>query len=1134
MYSISRRKNSSIFRNSPSVFGAFSCLLLILSATSAVSSAARADAKTDVVAQLTNLRLNQSFDVESAKKVNDRLYEADLRGTGPKRSNDHALLYRPENGGWLLLTKAESRQFGFLDLDHPIFVYSLNRAAIETNDHAPREVRDFLAAYFTRGDTIRVNRGVNIAAVWYPKQVGGEVGDLIQRMGLKDSKFLASNKASRSGGLVVKGRYDYLAQGGSIMSVSTQLAKPPGIASLPGGIRIRDKSVKLQLQCKIDASLDFFRSRRFDELSCQAKFDTLVRVKVNGSTLYFDTAVGVRRTSYGNSKAFSNEKALKKALGVNPNVDYALFLEGTLHGGAWNNIFGKKGFDLQQVELQALADRATGFHIGIFGEMDFGDQTRMTASLLLPANVTTAAYGNIALEGSLSHITLDQLVMLPAAIGGPKTYPKAWRKRIRDAGLDHFYVDNLKVTFSPEMTDPDLGINQAGVTATGGLVLFNRALGSAQFRITDSGVYSDTAVNPFSVGWFTLKNSRLKMYIPAKKDANITRAKKLLKFAGQNIFVFFFDTEMRIGGQPQRALVSFTALNAGVAFDANIAKGLGLGFELRLPLARIADGKAPFAVSGYFHDKKKFGDLVRKMVSESMNAAARKIDTSFDSETKDIEQKTQELKKAKVAYETTRRAAEKQVAKIKAPLTKAENYLNSVNGHLDYLRSEGDNYKNDFNHTAWYKVGDRAHDLYEEGKYYGEWAGYKGTVEAAQRVVDALRKSIHYIPVDADPTVVADFAAYNGAKYALAVAKGALIAAKKSNDFLAKLPGEIVDRTADGFSIGKAAISGTASGEDAFDLHLNMAGKALGVAWNISPKVAIAAPGHAGAVADANFKALASELSLVGGSLATSAHNYYRAEDYASFPPKTVLAYSWDHIPGWASDIAAGKGRVYVTNGNGRVFEWLPKRKNWRRLPRLRNMSRVAVAPDGSPLLVSRRDHRLWFWDKAKKDWAATAASIQDVGAGADGTIWITLQGNQIDRNGSLPSWISEIDRKKLGPDGEIWRKKPGGRWEHIPGAARRVAVDAHGDAWVTNSAGNIYHWTGSSWHQLPGWASDIGVDDGKVWVIGGNDTIWTLIKGSEKWVRVTGGGANLSVDKDGLPWVVSDNGEIWRNNGPE
>ena len=152
-----------------------------------------------------------------------------------------------------------------------------------------------------------------------------------------------------------------------------------------------------------------------------------------------------------------------------------------------------------------------------------------------------------------------------------------------------------------------------------------------------------------------------------------------------------------------------------------------------------------------------------------------------------------------------------------------------------------------------------------------------------------------------------------------------------------------------------------------------------------------------------------------------------------------------------------------------------------------------------------------------------TGLSAHDIGVGSNGKIWITTT-TVYDSYGNYT--IARWDNNA---------------WTTMPGAAVRVAVDPSGNAWVVNSAGQIYQWKlvlGGrfniwQWVQQPGGAYDIGIGaDGSVWVIGaaGNTYKWN----GSGWTGMGGGGnaTHIAVDPSGYAWVTKSDTSIWRFNG--
>jgi hypothetical protein len=68
-----------------------------------------------------------------------------------------------------------------------------------------------------------------------------------------------------------------------------------------------------------------------------------------------------------------------------------------------------------------------------------------------------------------------------------------------------------------------------------------------------------------------------------------------------------------------------------------------------------------------------------------------------------------------------------------------------------------------------------------------------------------------------------------------------------------------------------------------------------------------------------------------------------------------------------------------------------------------------------------------------------------------------------------------------------IYKWLGGGNWAKVNGGAVRIAVNSSGVPWIVNSQGRIFKKADatitSSWIQLPGLATDIG--------IGANDNVW-------------------------------------------
>ena len=141
-----------------------------------------------------------------------------------------------------------------------------------------------------------------------------------------------------------------------------------------------------------------------------------------------------------------------------------------------------------------------------------------------------------------------------------------------------------------------------------------------------------------------------------------------------------------------------------------------------------------------------------------------------------------------------------------------------------------------------------------------------------------------------------------------------------------------------------------------------------------------------------------------------------------------------------------------------------------------------------------------------------TDAKLTDVGVGADGSVFVV---------GSDTATVT---------GGHSIFKFYNGQFHKIPnGAGVRVAVSPQGVPWVVNKANLIFKYSGGTWTQIAGSASDIGIGaDGSVFAI--STQIATVTGGYYviKW-NGTGwdtmpysAGIRIAVDPQGTPWVVN------------
>ncbi len=170
----------------------------------------------------------------------------------------------------------------------------------------------------------------------------------------------------------------------------------------------------------------------------------------------------------------------------------------------------------------------------------------------------------------------------------------------------------------------------------------------------------------------------------------------------------------------------------------------------------------------------------------------------------------------------------------------------------------------------------------------------------------------------------------------------------------------------------------------------------------------------------------------------------------------------------------------------------------------------TSTTHSSGPLVVNSSDH-IYAWNG--KNWSRMPGLAKDIGAGANGTIWV-IGTNPVPGGFGIYQW-----------NGRNWVNRPGG--------AVRIDVGPNGAPWVVNDSGRIFQWVNGAWAHKPGLAKDIGIgSDGSVWVIGTNAVAggYGIYKwNGANWANVAGGAVRIDVGANGVPWVVNTSGNIFK-----
>ncbi len=150
--------------------------------------------------------------------------------------------------------------------------------------------------------------------------------------------------------------------------------------------------------------------------------------------------------------------------------------------------------------------------------------------------------------------------------------------------------------------------------------------------------------------------------------------------------------------------------------------------------------------------------------------------------------------------------------------------------------------------------------------------------------------------------------------------------------------------------------------------------------------------------------------------------------------------------------------------------------------------------------------------------WVQLPGLAHEVALGADGSAWCLGVG-------------------EISPSGYSIHRWNGHDWDHVEGAAVKIAVDPNGQPWVIDRERRISRLTPIGWELLPGLAREVAVGgDGSVWCLSAADIApggasihhWN----GTDWDHAEGAAVKISVGPDGEPWIVNSAGQIFRRSG--
>ncbi|MBT4161812.1 MAG: DUF5011 domain-containing protein [Candidatus Latescibacteria bacterium] len=248
---------------------------------------------------------------------------------------------------------------------------------------------------------------------------------------------------------------------------------------------------------------------------------------------------------------------------------------------------------------------------------------------------------------------------------------------------------------------------------------------------------------------------------------------------------------------------------------------------------------------------------------------------------------------------------------------------------------------------------------------------------------------------------------------------------------------------------------------------------------------------------------------IPGGTVGTAVGTYelsYTATDHKGISSKTyrsVVVTNWTEMYNiLAKDIDVGAdGTAWVAGTDGYVRRLGPA--GWETVPGMGSVAKITVQPDGNAWVV-QGGGGIYRWDPAS-GWVTIYGSLaHDAAIGADGSRWIVNDTDGVARFSDTNGWetmpgMGSVAHITVQPDGNAWvvqgqggiyRWDPASGWVTIYGSlAHDAAIGADGSRWIVNDTDRVVRFSDTvGWegmHEgLPGLAKKIAVDaNGNAWV---------------------------------------------------
>lgn len=229
---------------------------------------------------------------------------------------------------------------------------------------------------------------------------------------------------------------------------------------------------------------------------------------------------------------------------------------------------------------------------------------------------------------------------------------------------------------------------------------------------------------------------------------------------------------------------------------------------------------------------------------------------------------------------------------------------------------------------------------------------------------------------------------------------------------------------------------------------------------------------------------------------------------------------NWKTISGAGLDIGIGADNTpYVIGTDNAVWKFSYTTEQWTKIGG-NQITNVAGGPDRAWGVDSSNV----IWRQSTQRWVQLSGSAKDISVGVDGSVYV-------------------LGQDTLAGGSGVWKYLHTAKtWTRISDyhGGVRIATDPQGNPWIVDQSNLIWAWNpvNQAFTRFPGAATDIGIGaDGSIWVIGiqaasGGYNIRTWDSSTSTWNTVGGAAVRISVQPNGIPWVINSANNIFRWNG--